>query len=166
MKAKIVEEDPEERGKRSILNLGHTFAHAIEAYSQKQAKQEDDFILHGEAVGLGLAFVANLSREMGYLSANDQGLIIDSLKQSNILLSRERFEKYLGPGSLNSKQFFKQIIDFILMDKKVTLSKSGYTDWVLLKGLGKFCKDSDESYTLKVSNEIVLKSFENLSNSL
>src|SRR5690625_1480019 len=65
IKAQVVSEDERESGRRAILNFGHTFGHAIEAglgYGQW---------LHGEAVGCGMVMAAELSRELGYLSAEE-----------------------------------------------------------------------------------------------
>ncbi len=65
-KARIVSADIEDRtGKRALLNLGHSFGHAIEA--------EADFgkILHGEAVALGMALAFRLSSELGHCPAAD-----------------------------------------------------------------------------------------------
>jgi 3-dehydroquinate synthase len=65
IKADIVGRDEREQGERALLNLGHTFGHAVEsATSYKQW-------LHGEAVGAGLAMAATMSRECGLLSAED-----------------------------------------------------------------------------------------------
>ena len=61
VKIAIVQEDPFEQGRRSILNLGHTFAHAIEQVS-------GDTVRHGEAVAMGLVSAANLSARLGYCS--------------------------------------------------------------------------------------------------
>ncbi len=65
VKAAIVSEDERESGRRAILNFGHTFGHAIEAglgYGEW---------LHGEAVGCGMVMAAELSRQLGYLSAEE-----------------------------------------------------------------------------------------------
>lgn len=59
VKINIVQEDPFEHGKRTVLNLGHTFAHAIEQASGHA-------IRHGEAVALGMVASANLSSRLGY----------------------------------------------------------------------------------------------------
>jgi 3-dehydroquinate synthetase len=59
VKISIVQEDPFEHGKRSVLNLGHTFAHAIEQVS-------GHVIRHGEAVAIGLVAAINLSVRLGY----------------------------------------------------------------------------------------------------
>lgn len=59
VKIAIVQEDPFELGRRSILNLGHTFAHAIEQVSGYAVR-------HGEAVAVGLVAAANLSARLGH----------------------------------------------------------------------------------------------------
>ncbi|MBM3853949.1 MAG: 3-dehydroquinate synthase [Verrucomicrobia bacterium] len=68
LKARIVEADEREtaaRDGRALLNLGHTFAHAIE-----NAAGYGEY-LHGEAVGIGLAAAARLSQKLGYITAGD-----------------------------------------------------------------------------------------------
>jgi len=59
VKIAVVQEDPFEYGKRSLLNLGHTFAHAIEHVG-------GDAMRHGEAVAIGLVASLNLSARLGY----------------------------------------------------------------------------------------------------
>lgn len=59
VKVRIVREDPFEGGARKLLNLGHTLGHAIEAYTEYKQ------FLHGEAVGLGLIYVALVARHLG-----------------------------------------------------------------------------------------------------
>jgi 3-dehydroquinate synthase len=66
MKAEIVEEDETEQGRRALLNLGHTFGHALEA--------ETGFggaLLHGEAVGIGMALAFRFSAALGLCSGQD-----------------------------------------------------------------------------------------------
>ncbi len=65
IKAAIVARDEKESGERALLNLGHTFGHAIEALTGY------DRWLHGEAVGCGLCLAADLSRRLGLLEAAD-----------------------------------------------------------------------------------------------
>ena len=67
IKAGIVADDPTEQGRRALLNLGHTFAHAIEA----EAGYEGDGILHGEAVALGCVLACRLSERLGRISSED-----------------------------------------------------------------------------------------------
>ena len=59
VKRDVVEEDPYEQGRRAVLNLGHTFAHAVEQVSNYQVR-------HGEAVAIGLVAAAHLSAGLGY----------------------------------------------------------------------------------------------------
>ena len=60
IKAEIVREDPTEQGRRALLNLGHTFAHAFEAEAGF-----GDAVLHGEAVALGCVLAFRLSERLG-----------------------------------------------------------------------------------------------------
>ena len=64
-KARIVAEDEREQGKRALLNLGHTFGHALE----KQTGYSDK-LLHGEAVAIGMLMAADLSIRLGYCDAS------------------------------------------------------------------------------------------------
>lgn len=61
IKESIVERDPLEKGERAVLNLGHTFAHAIE----HKALEAGDDILHGEAVAIGIIMAAEMSEREG-----------------------------------------------------------------------------------------------------
>ena len=72
-KAQIVTQDEKEQGVRALLNLGHTFGHAIE-----NAKGYGVW-LHGEAVGLGMLMAADLSCRMGMISATDVERVRDVL---------------------------------------------------------------------------------------
>ncbi|MCL4504920.1 MAG: 3-dehydroquinate synthase, partial [Chloroflexi bacterium] len=62
LKRGVVEEDPYEKGRRALLNLGHTFGHGIEAWSKFAVK-------HGEAVSLGMVCAARLSQALGLCDA-------------------------------------------------------------------------------------------------
>ena len=74
-KASVVAEDPTERGRRRILNLGHTFGHALEA-----ATRFDRF-LHGEAVAVGLVASAVLGAELGFSPPALAGRLRDLLER-------------------------------------------------------------------------------------
>ena len=65
-KARIVAGDERESGSRALLNLGHTFAHALEAEAGY-----DGSLLHGEAVACGIVLAHRLSAELGHCSADD-----------------------------------------------------------------------------------------------
>jgi 3-dehydroquinate synthase len=64
LKRQVVQDDPFEKGKRAWLNLGHTFGHGIEAWSEFKLK-------HGEAVSLGMVCAMRLSQSMGFCSEGD-----------------------------------------------------------------------------------------------
>ncbi len=66
MKAEIVAEDETEQGRRALLNLGHTFGHALEAETGF-----DGALLHGEAVGAGMALAFRFSAALGLCSGQD-----------------------------------------------------------------------------------------------
>lgn len=71
MKAAIVAEDERESGRRALLNLGHTFGHAIEAHQGYGAW------LHGEAVAVGLVMAARCSAGLGDLTEAEVAKVID-----------------------------------------------------------------------------------------
>jgi 3-dehydroquinate synthase len=66
MKAEIVAEDEREQGRRALLNLGHTFGHALESETGYGAA-----LLHGEAVGAGMALAFRFSARLGHCSGQD-----------------------------------------------------------------------------------------------
>ncbi len=76
MKADIVSQDEKEQGKRALLNLGHTFGHAIE----KQAGY-DGSVLHGEAVALGCVMAMALAVKAGKVSESDKDALITHFKK-------------------------------------------------------------------------------------
>jgi len=78
IKARIVAEDETEQGIRALLNLGHTFAHAIETLTNYQSW------LHGEAVGTGLVMAAHLSMLLGYISTHDYERIANLIHKAGL----------------------------------------------------------------------------------
>lgn len=92
-KADIVARDERESGCRALLNLGHTFGHAIEAmlgYGQW---------LHGEAVALGMLMAADLSQRTGHLDGADVDRVRDLLRAAGLpcrMPSGQNAEKMLG----------------------------------------------------------------------
>ncbi|MFN8457052.1 MAG: 3-dehydroquinate synthase family protein [Anaerolineae bacterium] len=74
VKVKVVQEDPFEQGRRAVLNLGHTFAHAFERLANFQLR-------HGEAVAMGLACAARLSHRLGHCPAETVDRIVNLLQQ-------------------------------------------------------------------------------------
>ncbi len=122
MKAEIVHEDEREQsGRRALLNLGHTFAHAIEGVCHY-----DGSILHGEAVGIGLVLAARLSHRLGYLEAEDVSIIKGHLQ--SVGLPTEITDVPLPQGTT-----VKHLLDIMKADKKAT--KDGLV-FIVLRHLG------------------------------
>ena len=77
-KARIVANDEKEQGERALLNLGHTFGHAIESYLGYGEW------LHGEAVATGMVMAADLSQRMGWISAEDLVRTKNIIQRANL----------------------------------------------------------------------------------
>ncbi len=111
VKAKFVEADERESGCRALLNLGHTFAHALEAITDYQQW------LHGEAVGIGLYCAALLSQQLGYLTKEDVALVDGLLTRAHL---PRRIPKtidldYLQALMWNDKKIKHKQLRFVLM---------------------------------------------------
>ncbi|WP_151835961.1 3-dehydroquinate synthase [Acinetobacter johnsonii] len=77
-KARIVANDEKEQGERALLNLGHTFGHAIESYLGYGEW------LHGEAVATGMVMAADLSQRMGWISTEDLARTKNIIQRANL----------------------------------------------------------------------------------
>ncbi len=115
MKADIVARDEREGGPRALLNLGHTFAHAIETHAGYGEW------LHGEAVATGLCMAADLSTRLGWISAADA-------ERCTALIARSGLPTR-PPTAMTPADFRK----LMALDKKVA---SGQLRLVLLRALG------------------------------
>ncbi|MEM6818290.1 MAG: 3-dehydroquinate synthase [Pseudomonadota bacterium] len=129
IKAAVVAEDERERGRRAILNFGHTFGHAIEACTAYSRW------LHGEAVGLGMQMAAEMS-----------GLDAMSVDRLRNLLTRAGLPS--RPGALSAKD----MLDAMGHDKKVS---AGAITLILLDALGdaRVVRDFDQERLHKVLND-------------
>jgi 3-dehydroquinate synthetase/shikimate kinase len=78
VKASVVDVDPRERGLRRVLNLGHTFGHALE---HEAAGSADGGLLHGEAVGWGLLFALELSARVAGLDARVKDVLAARVRE-------------------------------------------------------------------------------------
>ena len=114
-KAAVVAEDERESGRRAILNLGHTFGHAIET------AQGYGNWLHGEAVGAGMMLAIQLSARLGWLSAEEVSRSENLIKRAKLPLR--------PPSDMTTAQF----LSLMSKDKKVV---DGSLRLVLLKGIG------------------------------
>ena len=133
-KAEIVASDEKEAGERAILNLGHTFGHAIETASGYGSW------LHGEAVAVGMLMAVTMSEKLGWLDRQ----IVDRTRR--LLLSVNL--PVAPPQGMTADDFLKHMS----VDKKVV---GGKIRLVLLHGLGcaKLVEDYPEEVLLQVLNE-------------
>lgn len=113
-KARIVANDEKEQGERALLNLGHTFGHAIESYLGYGVW------LHGEAVATGMVMAADLSQRMGWISAED-------LERTKKIIQRAHLPVKCPAIPLD------EFLAYMAHDKKVL---NGQLRLVLLKSLG------------------------------
>ena len=125
-KAEVVAADEREVGERALLNLGHTFGHAIEN------AMGYGVWLHGEAVAAGTMMAADLSRRLGWLSDTDIKRIAAIFKEARLPVTAPALgvERYL---------------DLMGLDKKVV---DGKIRLVLQQGIGKSLVTSDYDMTL------------------
>ncbi len=120
MKAAIVARDERETGERALLNLGHTFGHALEA-----AAGFSDRLLHGEAIALGMALAFAFSAQRGLLPRSEA----------------ERVERHLATVGLpvrvssvpGGRHDADRLMELIAQDKKV---KRGKLTFILARGIG------------------------------
>ena len=120
-KADVVAKDEHEQGDRALLNLGHTFGHAIEN------AMGYGVWLHGEAVAAGSMLAADLSRRMGWLSESEVTRIQNSFVAADLPITAPKLgvERYL---------------DLMGLDKKV---ENGKIRLILQQGIGKSVITSD-----------------------
>lgn len=115
-KADIVAVDEFESGERAILNLGHTFGHAVETglgYGQ---------VLHGEAVAIGMCQAADLSRRLGWLEPSDVDRIVALIERARLPVT--------PPAALNAERY----LELMAVDKK---NVAGELRFILLERIGK-----------------------------
>jgi len=136
-KADLVAQDEREQGVRALLNLGHTFGHAIET-----GMGYGNF-LHGEGVAVGIVMAADLSQRMGWIEQADIERIKDILTTAGLPIS--------VPTGMSSEQF----MSLMSVDKKV---QDGQIRFVLLKNIGEAVISNN--YSAKSLAE-TLKAFEN-----
>ncbi|MFT4994213.1 MAG: 3-dehydroquinate synthase [Paraglaciecola sp.] len=115
IKAEIVAIDERESGLRALLNLGHTFGHAIEA------EQGYGNWLHGEAVATGIILASHVAQEMGWLEPSEFSRILTFLQAFDL------------PTAAPEKMGFDEFVKHMRHDKKV---QAGKLNFVIPQGIG------------------------------
>ncbi|MEM8839317.1 MAG: 3-dehydroquinate synthase [Pseudomonadota bacterium] len=128
-KAKIVAADEREAGIRALLNLGHTFGHALEA-----ATGYSDRLVHGEAIAIGMVLAHRFSARLGLAPEGDAERVRAHFERVGL-----PFELAHIPGeALNADELMMHIAQ----DKKV---KRGALTFILTRGIGKAFIQNDVS---------------------
>jgi len=135
-KADIVARDPLEKGERALLNLGHTFGHAIET-EQGYGAPGNDNLNHGEAVAVGMVLAARLSAQLGMSSEADTAQLRDLLLH------------YELPVAIPAGLAAEALLARMRLDKK---NVAGRLRLVLWRGIGRaeVVGDVDEADVLRV----------------
>lgn len=116
IKAAIVSEDQFESGGRRKLNLGHTFAHAIEWYDRTVLGHgPDGCISHGEAVSVGLACAARLSENTGLCCSGFADRIVSDLLSCGLPVTYPATSESLAPAMSRDKKAENGKVRFILI---------------------------------------------------
>ncbi len=135
-KAEIVAADEKESGQRALLNLGHTFGHAIET------GMGYGVWLHGEAIASGMVMAARLSYTLGWISENDVSRVVNILERANLPVK--------APQNMSADRF----IELMAIDKKVS---DGVLKLVLYKAVGHAVTSKD--YTEEALREAISESY-------
>ena len=120
-KARIVAQDEREGGVRALLNLGHTFGHALEA-----ANRFGPELLHGEAVGIGMALALRYSARMGYMEKGEADRASKAISASGLITRIPNLDGGPYPAS--------KLVAFMKQDKK---ARSNRVPLILARGIGK-----------------------------
>lgn len=120
-KANIVQQDEKEKGVRALLNLGHTFGHALE-----QQCGYDGTLLHGEAVAIGMIMAMHMSYEVGSLKdINQIELVTNHFKKAGLATS---------PIDIKNNWNLEKLLEALSLDKKVS---NGQLIFILCEQIGK-----------------------------
>jgi len=128
-KADIVAQDEKEHGARALLNLGHTFAHAYENLTGYS-----DNLLHGEAVGLGIAQAVQLSVHLGICPEADAQALVNHLAKAGLPV----FQADVKGGPFKATD----LVNAMAQDKKVS---QGVMTFILVKAIGEAFITNDVS---------------------
>ena len=124
-KAAIVARDERENGERALLNLGHTFGHALEA-----ATGFSDRLFHGEGVAVGMVLAAELSAQLGMIGEADANRIRRHLAEVGLPTALQEIAGFAQEGLADADA----LMTLMAQDKKV---KRGRLTFILLEAIGR-----------------------------
>jgi 3-dehydroquinate synthase len=123
-KAAIVARDERETGERALLNLGHTFGHALEA-----ATGFSDRLFHGEGVAIGMVLAAEFSAKLGMMGPSDAAQVRHHLAEVGLPTHLQDIAGFAQEGLADADA----LMALMAQDKKV---KRGQLTFILLKAIG------------------------------
>jgi len=124
-KAAIVARDERETGDRALLNLGHTFGHALEA-----ATGFSDRLFHGEGVAVGMVLAAEFSASLGMISQRDAARVARHLAEVGLPTKLEDIAGFVQEGLADADA----LMTLMAQDKKV---RRGKLTFILLEAVGR-----------------------------
>lgn len=130
-KAAIVSRDERENGERALLNLGHTFGHALEA-----ATGFSDRLFHGEGVSVGMVLAAEFSAQLGMISAADAARVERHLATVGLPTRLQDIAGFAQEGLADADA----LMALMAQDKKV---KRGKLTFILLQAIGRAVVEND-----------------------
>ena len=120
-KAAIVARDEQEAGERALLNLGHTFGHALEGITGYRS----DILVHGEGVAIGMVLAHAFSARMNLASPDDAARVASHLETAGLPTDLSAIRAHVPDADA--------LMDFIAQDKKVS---RGALTFILTRGIG------------------------------
>ena len=132
IKTAVVREDPRERGRRRILNFGHTIGHAIEQVSGYS-------LLHGECVAIGMVLEARIAEQMEIATAGTADTIRDVLTRAGLPFAR--------PSDMRADA----ILEATRLDKK---ARGGHVEYALPTRIGEMA-DAGGRWSVPVEDDVV-----------
>jgi 3-dehydroquinate synthase len=124
-KAAIVSRDERETGERALLNLGHTFGHALEA-----ATGFSDRLFHGEGVAVGMVLAAEFSATLGKIPENDARRVKRHLAEVGLPTHLQDIAGFAQEGLADADA----LMNLMAQDKKV---RRGRLTFILLEAIGR-----------------------------
>jgi 3-dehydroquinate synthase len=138
IKRDIVAADAEERGRRQVLNFGHTVGHAVEARSGYA-------LLHGEAVAIGMAVEASLAEATGLARAGTRRRVVELLEQ------------YELPATVPETLACDDLLEAMRADKKV---RAGTLRFALPAAIGEMAHGADGAWTVEVEPTLIRRALD------
>ena len=134
-KVRVVVADETEQGERALLNLGHTFGHALESLTRYDTKR----VVHGEAVAIGLSLAFRFSRHLGLCSGQDAMRVESHLKATGLPARIQDIPEFEARP--------QDLLQAMRQDKKV---EHGRIAFILARGIGEsfIARDVEEANVL------------------